>query len=155
MLKRAHGARELWLAHALSYAGPHDRMLECKSGYWLTDVTLVIPVKASWKTTNCPPEILPGTTYIFLRQCLRHRPHPFGFVFIVLCGCVRRGQSNAFCFFITIKKSLAVCHYKLTICCYRPTNLSKYFLLWQNLTPVPILAGHEELSMHCECQGET
>lgn len=42
------------VAHASSYAGPHDRMLECKSGYWQTDGISVTPV-IIMKTSQQPP----------------------------------------------------------------------------------------------------
>lgn len=54
--QKVHGGQGVVAAHALSHAGPQDRILECKSGYWLTDVTSVIPV-TSLQAPNSPPEI--------------------------------------------------------------------------------------------------
>lgn len=154
--ERAHGARELWLhTPVLCGASRPDAGVQIRL---LTDWWDSSDPKASWKTANSPLERLLGPTHMFVVSVL-DTLYILSVLFWVwwVWGCLH--HSNTFCFFICkyflalfaiVDSSSALMSLK-TI-----TSLQIFFyiLLWQNVTPVPNLAGHDELSMCREYQGK-
>lgn len=141
-------------AHAWSYAGPHDRMLECKSGYWVTDVTPMIP-KHRWEQPTVPRETPPRPTHIFCCWLWSFR---FCFYFS-LWVCLAKPSTFWLSYHLFLTCSIIGClvfvQYKPTICCY-VLHVSTDIFTCGKIWPLePCLAGHEELSIHTECQGET